>query len=64
MDRHPRVYSQHFPRRALKLFFREVGEPVNERSESPPPVTEETIARLLAAESAGWKDYHDTLPPS
>jgi quercetin dioxygenase-like cupin family protein len=48
----------------IEGFFREVGEPVNDRFASPPPVTEETIARLLAAESAGWKDHHDTLPPS
>jgi quercetin dioxygenase-like cupin family protein len=47
----------------IEGFFREVGKPVNDRFASPPPVTEETIARLLAAESAGWKDHHDTLPP-
>jgi quercetin dioxygenase-like cupin family protein len=47
----------------IEGFFREVGEPVKDRFESPPPVTEETIARVVAAESAGWKDHHDTLPP-
>jgi quercetin dioxygenase-like cupin family protein len=47
----------------IEGFFREVGEPVKDRSESPPPVTEETIARLLVAEAAGWKEHHDTLPP-
>lgn len=44
-------------------FFREVGESVKDRLESPPPVTEQTIARFLAAESGGWKEHHDTLPP-
>jgi quercetin dioxygenase-like cupin family protein len=48
----------------IEGFFREVGDPVKDRLESPPPVTEETIARLLAVESAAWKDHHDTLPPS
>jgi quercetin dioxygenase-like cupin family protein len=48
---------------SIEGFFREVGEPVKDRFESPPLVTEETIARLLAIESAGWKDHHDTLPP-
>jgi quercetin dioxygenase-like cupin family protein len=47
----------------IEGFFREVGELVKDRSASPPPVTEETIARLLAVESAGWKDHHETLPP-
>jgi hypothetical protein len=45
----------------IEGFFREVGELVQDRSASRPPVTEETIARLLAAESAGWKEHHDTL---
>jgi len=44
-------------------FFSEVGELVEDRSKSPPPVTGETIARFLAAEAGGWKDHHDTLPP-
>jgi quercetin dioxygenase-like cupin family protein len=48
----------------IESFFREVGEPVKDRLASPPAVTEATIARLLAAEAAGWKDHHDTLPPS
>jgi len=47
----------------IEGFFREVGEPVTDRSASPPPVTEETIARFLAVEAGGWKDHHDTLPP-
>ena len=47
----------------IEGFFREVGEPVKDRAASPPPVTEETITRLLAIESARWKDHHDTLPP-
>lgn len=47
----------------IEGFFREAGEPVKDRLSSPPPVTNETIARLLAAESAGWKDHHETLPP-
>ena len=46
----------------IEGFFREAGEPVKDRSASPPPVTQETIACLLAAESAGWKYHHDTLP--
>jgi quercetin dioxygenase-like cupin family protein len=48
----------------IEGFFREVGEPVKNRLASPPPVTEATIGRLLAAESASWKDHHDTLPHS
>jgi len=47
----------------IEGFFREVGEPVTDRSASPPPVTEETIARFLAVEAGDWKDHHDTLPP-
>jgi quercetin dioxygenase-like cupin family protein len=47
----------------IEGFFREVGERVDDRLKSPPPVTEVTIARLLAAEAAGWKGHHDTLPP-
>lgn len=47
----------------IEGFFREVGELVKDRFASPPPVTKETIARLLAIESAGWKTHHDTLPP-
>lgn len=47
----------------IEGFFREVGEPVRDRLASPPLVTEETIARLLAAEASGWKQHHDTLPP-
>jgi quercetin dioxygenase-like cupin family protein len=46
----------------IEGFFREVGEPAGDRS-TPPLVTEETIRRFLAAESAGWKNHHDTLPP-
>jgi quercetin dioxygenase-like cupin family protein len=48
----------------IEGFFREVGEPVKDHLSAPPPVTEETIARLLVAESAGWKEHHDTLPPN
>ena len=39
------------------------GEPLKDRFASPPPVTEETIARLLTAEAAGWKEHHDSCPP-
>lgn len=46
----------------IEGFFREVGEAVENRLASPPPVTQDTIARLLAAEAAGWKPHHDTLP--
>ena len=47
----------------IEGFFREVGERADDRLKSPPPVTEAIVARLLAAEAGGWKDYHDTLPP-
>ena len=47
----------------IEGFFREVGERVDDRLKSPPPVTPAAIARLLSAESNGWKDHHDTLPP-
>ena len=46
----------------IEGFFREAGDPVKDRFASLPPITDETIARVLAAESAGWKDHHDTLP--
>lgn len=46
----------------IEGFFREVGERVEDRLKSPSPVTEAVIARFLAAEAAGWKDHHDTLP--
>jgi quercetin dioxygenase-like cupin family protein len=46
----------------IEGFFREVGEPVRNRLSSPPLVTDEAIARLLAVEAAGWKDHHDILP--
>jgi quercetin dioxygenase-like cupin family protein len=45
----------------IEGFFREVGEPVGNRLSSPPPVTDQTIARLLAVEAAGWKAHHDIL---
>jgi quercetin dioxygenase-like cupin family protein len=48
----------------IEGFFREAGELVGNRLASPPPVTEETVARLLAVESAGWKEHHDTLAPN
>lgn len=47
----------------IEGFFREVGERVDDRLKSPPPVTESIIARFLAAEAGGWKYHHDTLPP-
>lgn len=47
----------------IEGFFREVGERVDDRLKSPPPVTEAVITRFLAAEASGWKDHHDTLPP-
>jgi hypothetical protein len=42
--------------------FRDLGEPVSDRFAAAPQVTEETIARLLTVEAAGWKEHHDTLP--
>jgi quercetin dioxygenase-like cupin family protein len=48
----------------IEGFFREVGERVDDRLKSPPPVTEAVIARFFAAEAGGWKDHHDTLPPA
>jgi len=49
----------------IEGFFREVGDPVpaGGRLKSPPPVTEATIARFIAAEAGAWKEHHDTLPP-
>lgn len=47
----------------IEGFFSKVGERVDDRLKSPPPVTEAVIARFLAAEADGWKDHHDTLPP-
>jgi quercetin dioxygenase-like cupin family protein len=47
----------------IEGFFREVGEPVQDRSAPLPPVTQATIARFLAVESSGWRDHHETLPP-
>jgi quercetin dioxygenase-like cupin family protein len=47
----------------IEDFFRAIGDPVTEYLASPPPVTEATIARLQAAEAAGWKDHHETLLP-
>ena len=46
----------------IEGFFREVGDPVDDRLKSPPPVIESNIGRFIAAE-ARWKDHHDTLPP-
>ena len=46
----------------IEGFFTEVGDRVDDRLKSPPPVTEAVIARFLAAE-VSWKDHHDTLPP-
>ena len=47
----------------IEGFFREVGDRVDDRLKSPPPVTEAVIARFVAAEAGSWKDHHDTLPP-
>ncbi len=47
----------------IEGFFRAVGEPAAARHDPPPPVTAETIARLLAAEAGSWRDHHETLPP-
>jgi quercetin dioxygenase-like cupin family protein len=47
----------------IEGFFREVGELVDDRLKSPPPVTEAIIARFLAAEAGGWREHHNTLPP-
>jgi quercetin dioxygenase-like cupin family protein len=49
----------------IEGFFREVGDlvPEGDRLKSPPPVTEATIARFVAAEAGTWKEHHDTLPP-
>ena len=47
----------------IEGFFREVGERVDDRLKSPPPVTEAVIGSFLAVEANGWKDHHDTLPP-
>jgi quercetin dioxygenase-like cupin family protein len=46
----------------IEGFFQEAGEPALDRS-APPPVTAQTIARFVAAEAAGWRDHHETLPP-
>ncbi len=48
----------------IEGFFREVGDPADDRSDTPPPVTSSTIARLLDAEAARWSEHHHTLPPS
>ena len=48
----------------IEGFFAEAGEPVQDHSALPPPVTEQTIARFKAVESRGWKEHHDTLPPA
>ena len=47
----------------IEGFFREVGDRVDDRLKSPPPVTEAVIARFVAAEAGSWKEHHDTLPP-
>jgi len=46
----------------IEGFFREVGE-LAQTDRAPAPVTEAAIARFVAAEAAGWKPHHDTLPP-
>jgi hypothetical protein len=48
----------------IEEFFWTVGEHADDRSASPPPVTEAMIGRLLAAEASGWSDHHHTLPPA
>lgn len=35
----------------IEKFFQEIGEPVADRSDGPPPITEEIIARAMALES-------------
>ncbi len=35
----------------IEKFFQEIGEPVKDRSASPPPITEEMIAGAMALES-------------
>jgi quercetin dioxygenase-like cupin family protein len=55
-----RLFSTFTPA-GIEGFFRAVGDPAEDRS-VPVPVTGATIARLTAAEAAGWKDHHDTLP--
>ena len=47
----------------IEGFFREVGDRVDDRLKSPPPVTEAVIARFVTAEAGSWKDHHDSLPP-
>lgn len=58
-----RLFSTFAPA-GIEGFFREVGEPVKDRSLPPPPVTGDTIKRFLAVESRGWRDHHETLPPA
>ncbi len=59
----PSRFLATFAPAGIEGFFREVGERASDRLQSPPPVTEETIGRLLAAEARGWNEHHDTLPP-
>lgn len=47
----------------IERFFRAVGDRVDDRLKSPPPVTEAVITRFVIVEANGWKDHHDTLPP-
>jgi quercetin dioxygenase-like cupin family protein len=35
----------------IEKFFQEIGKPVDDRSATPPPITEETIARAMALEA-------------
>jgi quercetin dioxygenase-like cupin family protein len=47
---HSRILATFSPA-GIEGFFREAGEPVKDRFVSPPPVTEKTIGRVLAAEA-------------
>lgn len=47
----------------IETFFRAIGEPAADDITPPPPVTEAMIGRLLALETQGWNEHHDTLPP-
>jgi quercetin dioxygenase-like cupin family protein len=44
----------------IEQFFREVGEPVTDRSAAPPPVTEAALANFAAVELR-WKDHVETV---
>ncbi|MGA7670233.1 MAG: quercetin 2,3-dioxygenase [Nitrolancea sp.] len=48
----------------IEGFFRAIGDPASDVTATSPPVTDTMVARLLAAESAGWREHHETLPLS